>query len=80
VVSFVTERLNAHHATQLRERATAGVATEEGLVFVTPRGLPVSQSWLTQHFQDLLARAEMPKMRLHDLGHGAATLHPGSRR
>ena len=76
--SVVTERLNAHHAAQLRERASAGVATEEGLVFVTPRGLPVSQSWLTQHFQDLLQRAELPKMRLHDLRHGAATLLVGA--
>jgi integrase len=76
--SFVTKRLNAHHAGQLRERASAGVATEEGLVFVTPRGLPVSQSWLTQHFQDLLARAGLPRMRLHDLRHGAATLLVGA--
>ena len=75
---FVTERLNAHHVAQLRQRATAGVATEEDLVFVTPRGLPVSHSWLTQHFQDLLERAELPKMRLHDLRHGAATLLVGA--
>jgi integrase len=67
----------AHHAAQLRERF-AGVPTEEGLVFVTPRGLPVSHSWLTQHFQDLLKAAGLPKMRLHDLRHGAATLLLGA--
>ena len=65
-------------AAQLRERFAAGVPTEEGLVFVTPRGLPVSHSWLTQHFQDLLAAAGLPKMRLHDLRHGAATLLLGA--
>ena len=35
-------------------------------------------SWLTQHFQDLLAAAGLPKMRLHDLRHGAATLLLGA--
>jgi integrase len=75
---FVTSRLIAHHAAQLRERFAAGVPTEEGLVFVTPRGLPVSNSWLTQHFQDLLRAAGLPKMRLHDLRHGAATLLVGA--
>ncbi len=75
---FVTSRLIAHHAAQLRERFAAGVPTEDGLVFVTPRGLPVSHSWLTQHFQDLLAAAGLPKMRLHDLRHGAATLLLGA--
>jgi integrase len=75
---FVTSRLIAHHAAQLRERFAAVVPTEEGLIFVTPRGLPVSHSWLTQHFQDLLAAAGLPKMRLHDLRHGAATLLLGA--
>ena len=65
-------------AAQLRERFAVGVSTEEGLVFVTPRGLPVSHPWLTQHFQDLLAAAGLPKMRLHDLRHGAATLLLGA--
>jgi integrase len=75
---FVATRLIAHHAAQLRERFAAGVPTEEGLVFVTPRGLPVSHSWLTQHFQDLPKAADLPKMRLHDLRHGAATLLLGA--
>jgi integrase len=75
---FVTSRLIARHAAQLRERFAAGAPTEEGLVFVTPRGLPVSHSWLTQHFQDLLKAAGLPKMRLHDLRHGAATLLLGA--
>jgi integrase len=48
------------------------------LLILTPRGLPVSQSWLTQHFQDLPAAAGLPKMRLYDLRHGAATLLLGA--
>jgi hypothetical protein len=59
--SFVTARLLTHHAAQLRERAAVGVPTEEELVFVTPRGLPVSPSWLTQHFQGLARRRRAPE-------------------
>lgn len=76
--AFVTTRLVAHHATQLRERAAAGMPAEEGLVFVAPRGLAVSVSVLAKHFQGLLEAAELPKMRLHDLRHGAATLLVGA--
>jgi integrase len=76
--SFVTERLVTHHSAQMRERAAAGVPTEEGLVFVTLRGLPVAQSWLTKHFQALLSAAGLPTMRLHDLRHGAASLLVGA--
>jgi hypothetical protein len=36
-------------------------------VFVTPRGLPVSHSWLTLQFQDLLGAAGLPELRLRDL-------------
>jgi integrase len=70
--------LLAHHSAQLLERAAAGVPTEEGLVFVTPRGLPVSNAYLTKHFQALLTTKGLPTMRLHDLRHGAATLLVGA--
>jgi hypothetical protein len=53
-------------------------APDEGLVFVTDRGYAVNGSWLTKHFQALLARAGLPKMRLHDLRHGAASLLVGA--
>ena len=38
----------------------------------------MSHSWLTQHFQDLLTAAGLPKTRLHDLRRGAATLLLGA--
>ena len=41
---------------------------------MTEDGLAVNGSWLTKHFQQLLRRAGLPKMRLHDLRHGAASL------
>lgn len=69
---FVVERLVAHREAQRAERPVASL--DGGLVFTTPRGLAVNGSWLTKHFQALLAAAGLPRMRLHDLRHGAATL------
>lgn len=71
---FATTRLAAHHDRQRLERIAAGVPTEDGLVFTTPDGWAVNGSWLTKHFQKLLADAGLPDMRLHDLRHGAASL------
>lgn len=72
--AFALSRLVAHHALQRLERIAAGTDTEDGLVFTTPDGWAVNGSWLTKHFQKLLAAAELPDMRLHDLRHGAASL------
>jgi integrase len=69
--AFVVTRLQAHVEHQRQERPDE--ASDEGLVFVTDRGYAVNGSWLTKHFQALLARAGLPKMRLHDLRHGAAS-------
>jgi integrase len=59
---------------KVAERIAAGQPTDDGLVFVTPAGRPVNASWFTKHFQALLAAAGLPRMRLHDLRHGAASL------
>lgn len=75
---FVIDRLKAHRLVQLEERAAAGVPTEDGYVLVTPNGLPVNGSWYTKHFQSLLEASGLPKMRLHVLRHGAATLLVGA--
>lgn len=69
---FVVERLAAHRERQRAERPVASL--DGGLVFVTERGYAVSGSWLTKHFQALLAAAGLPRMKIHDLRHGAATL------
>lgn len=69
---FVIERLRAHREAQRAERPVASL--DGGLVFTTARGFAVNGSWLTKHFQALLAAAGLPRMRLHDLRHGAATL------
>ena len=50
------------------------VPIDDSLVFVTEEGLAVNGSWFTKHFQALLNRAGLPRMRLHDMRHGAASL------
>lgn len=72
--AFVWERLDAHRLRQLEERAGAGQETEEGLIFVTDQGWAVNGSWFGKHFQQLLDDAGLPKMTVHQLRHGAASL------
>jgi integrase len=73
---FVVEGLCAHRESLGNERPDIWI--DDGLVFVTSRGLAVNGSWLTKHFQALLERAALPRMRLHDLRHGAASLLVGA--
>ena len=47
---------------------------EWGLVFASQVGEPLSGIQVTRHFQSLLAKADLPRMRFHDLRHGAATV------
>lgn len=76
---FVASRLLAH--IEREDRPVVDIE-RDGLVFVTKAGWAVNGSWLTKHFQALLVRAGLPRMRLHDLRHGtmdllaAAGAHP----
>jgi len=47
---------------------------DEGLLFTTSSGRPVSPRNLTRHFHLALDKAGLPKIRFHDLRHTAATL------
>ncbi|MGB3713862.1 MAG: site-specific integrase [Candidatus Promineifilaceae bacterium] len=47
---------------------------EEGFVFTTSTGRPISQRNLTRHFHASLEKAGLKRMRFHDLRHTAATL------
>jgi integrase len=66
--TFAMSRLREHRRKQLEERVAAGQSTEDGLVFVTPRGWPVDATWLTKHLRGLAG------VGLHDCRHGAASL------
>jgi integrase len=46
----------------------------EGWVFTHEDIEPLSPSYLTHKFNDLVEEAGLPPVRLHDLRHGAATL------
>ena len=68
--------LRAHRKCQLEERmARAKLWQEQGLVFPSTVGTPLSARNLQRHFKTLLERAGLPRtFRLHDLRHTCATL------
>jgi integrase len=44
------------------------------LIFRTPSGQPISADYLAKHFRSILDIAGVPRMRLYDLRHSAATI------
>ena len=68
--------LKEHKRRQNAERLKAGDQWEDGdLVFCTARGRPLDHNNVVHyHFQPLLERAELPRIRLYDLRHTGATL------
>jgi integrase len=73
---FVVTRLRTHLDAQ-------PVPIEDGkivdsLVFVNRAGLAVNGSWLTRRFAGLVVAAGLPRITLHSLRHGAATLLIGA--
>ena len=68
--------LRAHRKRQLEERMSrAGLWQEQGLVFPSSVGTPLSARNLQRHFKAVLERAGLPKStRFHDLRHTCATL------
>jgi integrase len=70
--------LKTHLRRQLEQRAARIAAGndwyESGYVFLRPDGRPVHPGYLTRRFGELVKRADVPPVRLHDLRHGAASL------
>lgn len=67
--------LEQHRARQRQERETAGTGWKSsGYVFTRPDGSPIEGATLTRHFNTLLRRATLRRIRFHDLRHSAATL------
>ena len=44
------------------------------LIFTTPSGQPISADYLAKHFRSILDLAGVPRLRLYDLRHSAATI------
>jgi integrase len=67
--------LRAWRKAQLAERmAWAGAWTDSGRVFTREDGTPLRPPSVSRHFDDAVARLGLPRVRLHDLRHGAATM------
>src|ERR1039457_3400422 len=67
--------IRAHRQRQQKEKEDAGDAwTESGFEFTNPDGTPLHPAAVTDMFEQIAYLAGLPPIRLHDLGHGAATL------
>lgn len=69
------EKLHAHREQQKIEKYNAAEGwTEAGFVFPTPLGTPTDPRNFYTRFQELVQVAGVPRIRLHDLRHTAASL------
>ncbi|MFG2882589.1 tyrosine-type recombinase/integrase [Streptomyces sp. NPDC048297] len=67
--------LEQHRNLQRQEREAAGAGWKDsGYIFTRPNGAPIEGATLTRHFNTLLHRARLRRIRFHDLRHSAATL------
>ena len=67
--------LIGHRKRQLEDHLRAGNAwTETGYVFVDPLGRPFSPELVSDRFDRLVKTAGLPRIRLHDTRHTAASL------
>jgi len=66
--------LAEHRRRQREDQLAAGPKwNNSGLVFATPVGRPVDGTWAIKRFHRALEAAGLPRLRLHDLRHTAAT-------
>lgn len=68
--------LEAHRRRQLEERLALGLGRPEadGLIFTDPLGEPLRPDSFSQMFDRTVAKLDLPRIRLHDLRHSAASL------
>jgi integrase len=73
--TVVVTALKSHRTQQLKDRLAAGGDWQDsGLVFTSPIGTPLDPRSVTREYRALLAGANLPAVRFHDLRHTAATL------
>ena len=71
----VMEALKEHREHQAEVKKKAGTRWQElDLVFCNAKGSYMHSSYLRRIFKELLKDAGLPKMRVHDLRHSAATI------
>jgi integrase len=72
---IVIDKLRIHQARQDDERRFAGSEWRaNGMVFTTGKGTPLEPRNMLREYYRLRDRAELPKIRFHDLRHSAATI------
>jgi integrase len=75
LIGGTVRELIAHQAAQSSERQAWGDAYDDhGLVFAQEDGVPLRPDWVTKQFETLSAKRGLPRIRLHDMRHGAASL------
>jgi integrase len=75
IPAFVLDLLKEHRLHQKEARLKAGASWQENnLVFCNRHGGFLHPDVLRQRFYKVLAQAGLPRMRLHDLRHSAATI------
>jgi integrase len=73
--AFAVTALREHRRRQLEDRLLAGSRWHEGgYVFASSIGTPLDGVGVTHRFQARLVAAGLPRLRFHDLRHGAASL------
>ena len=71
----VIEKVLMHRRRQDEERETAGSAwVETGMVFSTQKGTLLEPRHMLRDFYHVRDRAQLPRIRFHDLRHSAATI------
>jgi integrase len=66
--------LTEHRRRQVEDQLAAGLEwSNVGLVFASPVGRPIDGTWTTKWFHRALGQAGVPRIRIHDLRHTAAT-------
>jgi integrase len=70
---IVVRALREHRVRQLAERLSAGEATADGLVFVSPAGRPINGGWVSHRWR-VIANAAGVNVTFHELRHTNATI------
>ena len=70
---LVVEALQTHRASQVQERLAAPVWADDALVFTTSVGTPLEPRNVLRSFHALCDRADVRRVRIHDLRHAAAS-------
>jgi len=72
---WLVDALRAQRVHQLEDRLAAGPLWQDtGLVFTSGSGRPLDERNVTRVFERLLAAADLPRVRFHDLRHSCASL------